>query len=118
MICVECGAELKGKQTKFCSISCKNKNTNSRHNTYDVQKRRGMEIKLDCIDRLGGKCSACGYKKNLSAMEFHHIGKKTIKMTMQVFNTGSLNRILEELRVCILLCSNCHRELHYPDLEI
>ncbi len=59
-------------------------------------------------------CQKCAYKKCLSALEFHHLdGDKKDKAIGNLINSGSsLKRLKKELRKCILLCSNCHREEH------
>jgi hypothetical protein len=38
-----------------------------------VKKKRKQEM----IDKMGGKCSMCGYSKCLSALEFHHVEPST-----------------------------------------
>lgn len=37
------------------------------------QTRRALQRKLKLVELKGGKCEKCGYSKNLSALEFHHI---------------------------------------------
>jgi predicted HNH restriction endonuclease len=32
--------------------------------------------------------------------------------------THSLKRIVEEIGKCVILCSNCHRKLHYHNKSI
>ena len=63
--------------------------------------------------KLNG-CSICGYNKCNSALAFHHVEQKEKKYWLNItFITGySNNLIIEELDKCILLCENCHREVH------
>ena len=70
--------------------------------------------KKKMIDAMGKKCQCCGYDKCHSALEFHHIDS-----TQKDFSFGSLRAspkgvatLIEELKKCILLCANCHREVH------
>jgi predicted nucleic acid-binding Zn ribbon protein len=70
--CIVCGAQLQGKQTKFCSIACKNKH----HQSYESQKSRGLARKLRLVKAAGSCCSICGYHKNLAALVFHHTDSK------------------------------------------
>lgn len=71
------------------------------------------------VQVLGGSCSKCGYKKNLAALEFHHIDPlvKEFKLDSRRISNTSEENIQKELRKCILLCANCHRELHNPSLD-
>lgn len=64
------------------------------------------------IEYKGGKCNICGYSKYVGALDLHHIkGKKDFTMGNDGY-THSWVAIEKELDKCILLCSNCHRELH------
>jgi len=61
----------------------------------------------------GNKCSVCGYSGCIKSLEFHHIIKKDKKFGICDGNTRSWKKILNELKKCILVCANCHREIHY-----
>ena len=74
-------------------------------------KRR--RVKLTAVDYLGGKCCICGYDKCVDALEFHH--KDPTQKDFGISTNGacrSWNKIKQELDKCILLCANCHREVH------
>lgn len=114
--CVVCDASLQGKQTKFCSTTCKNKH----HQSYEAQKSRGLTKKLELVKIAGGRCSICGYDKNLAALAFHHLdsAEKDFKLDMRSLSNRGLSVILAELDKCILVCHNCHSELHNPHLDL
>lgn len=59
----------------------------------------------------GGKCEHCGYDKYLGALDFHHCdpSKKDFTIGDKKYK---LKDCIEETKKCILICSNCHRELH------
>lgn len=59
----------------------------------------------------GGKCQRCGYNTCLKALEFHHLDptKKDFTISNDKFK---LNEAVEETKKCIIICANCHRELH------
>ena len=65
------------------------------------------------IEEFGGSCIQCGYNKNPAALEFHHLDP-TIKERKVIGSSLSLNRQREEANKCILVCANCHREIHNP----
>lgn len=114
--CIICGTLLRGKQTRFCSSACKNKY----HQSYPSQKDRGLTRKLKLIKAAGSCCSICGYRKNLAALAFHHTdsAEKDFKLDMRSLSNRGLKSVLAELDKCILVCHNCHAELHNPHLNL
>ena len=82
------------------------------NNIKAVAKRR-KKLKVMAIDYKGGKCCICGYCKCNSALEFHHIGGEEKKFGLSVRGlTRSWEKTKTELNKCILVCANCHREIH------
>lgn len=61
----------------------------------------------------GGKCQVCGYDKCVGALEFHHIDptQKDFGISAKGY-TRSWDKNRQELDKCILVCANCHREIH------
>lgn len=70
-------------------------------------------LKIDCVRYLGGKCEACGYDRCREALEFHHRNpdEKDFEISAATISMG-WELIEEELDKCLLLCANCHREVH------
>lgn len=62
-------------------------------------------------EKRGGKCVRCGYDKCIKALEFHHLdpSKKDFTISNDHFK---LIDAVNESKKCILICSNCHKELH------
>lgn len=86
----------------YCKL-CANEQTTIRHKNF---KKLAVLYK-------GGKCEICGYNKYFGALDFHHIDPKEKKFSLGRFKSGGLNEnIKKELNKCILVCSNCHREIH------
>ena len=77
-----------------------------------VQKRR-EKIKEMAIQYKGGKCCICGYSKYQGVLEFHHLNpnEKDFGIGSKGY-TRSWEEVKTELDKCILVCSNCHREIH------
>jgi transposase len=69
--------------------------------------------KIRTVEYMGGCCSMCGYDKCIRALEFHHLDPdKKSKDYTRNFKLWSFERQKKELEHCILVCSNCHREIH------
>lgn len=89
-------------------------------NYYEKQKERALSRKMELIELRGGKCEMCGYAKNISALEFHHLNPddKCFQLDSRHLSNTNKSKILEEVNKCILVCANCHRELHNPELNM
>jgi 5-methylcytosine-specific restriction endonuclease McrA len=61
----------------------------------------------------GGKCALCGYDKSPRALVFHHIdpSQKDFGLSSRGL-TRSWDAIKKEIDKCVLLCANCHAEVH------
>ena len=61
----------------------------------------------------GGVCQCCKYNKYIGALEFHHINpdEKDFGISVKGY-TRSWENNKKELDKCVLVCSNCHREMH------
>ena len=120
--CVICGKELNGLQQKFCSANCKAKDhyRQQKRNTSLRQFLRGAERKLDLIEYKGGKCEICGYNKNLAVLNFHHIdsSKKSFNIDGRLLANKKMEDLIHEANKCMLLCANCHQELHHENHDI
>ena len=118
--CCVCGEALHGRQRRFCCRSCKNRDTNNRHQTYLSQQARGLARKVELILASGGKCSQCGYARNIAALTWHHLDPalKAFSLDVRSLSNRNRNAIDNELRKCVLLCANCHAEAHFPELNL
>lgn len=65
------------------------------------------------VEYKGGKCELCGYNRCVDALEFHHRNSSEKEFGVsQSGLTRSWERVKNEIDKCILVCANCHRELH------
>ena len=85
------------------------------------QALRGIKRRKELLIAYGNKCTICGYDKCDKALQFHHIHKETkmFSLDSRSLASHSMNSILEEVKKCILVCANCHTEIHsmeYDDL--
>ena len=105
------------KECPICNKKFRPKNAaaNQRICCYDCMPdgvqltRGGFLAKLK--EARGGKCIKCGYNKCIKALEFHHLdpSKKDFTISNDYFK---LLDAVNESKKCILLCSNCNKELH------
>jgi DNA-binding CsgD family transcriptional regulator len=83
-------------------------------NIERVKKRR-RKLKELAVEYKGGCCEIkhCGYNKCVDALEFHHLDptQKDFGIASKGI-TRSWDKVKEELDKCIMVCSNCHREIH------
>lgn len=86
------------------------------HNTEQLQLR---ELRLYLKWLLGLECAICGYDRTSKALEFHHIDPDEKKITVsRATKTQNYDIILREVRKCVLLCANCHREVEEGLVEL
>ena len=66
------------------------------------------------VEAMGGECALCGYKKCQWALALHHLEPEHKDFSFGAIRASckSWATIVEELRKCILVCHNCHSELH------
>jgi len=80
--------------------------------------RRGnrQKKKLWWHKLIGGKCCICMYNKSINALQAHHIDKNTkhwkLKKRACAMQNLSYTALKEEAKKVILLCANCHAEVH------
>ena len=65
------------------------------------------------IQTMGGCCQICGYNKCVQALDLHHINpeEKDRVISGNLLN-NAWTKVCNELKKCILVCANCHREIH------
>ena len=77
-----------------------------------------QRFKEECIAYKGGKCIMCNYNRCPAGLEFHHRDSKEKEFSIRDVTTVILtDDIKKELDKCDLLCSTCHKELHYLQEE-
>jgi hypothetical protein len=85
---------------------------------YRYQASRWEDRKKKAVELMGGKCSKCGYCRNYAALEFHHLDPSQKDFDFNVGRRRSWDKLIVELKKCVLLCSNCHKEEHHPNMAV
>jgi hypothetical protein len=76
-----------------------------------AERRRKLKSML--IEYKGGKCVLCGYRRYAGAFDLHHLNSSEKEFGLSVRGlTRSWDKIKKEADKCVLVCANCHREVH------
>lgn len=115
-VCTKCGRELpldsfnwrdKAKGTR--RADCRDCHNNYMKKQYQQKKIEIQDLKAEL------RCAKCGYNKCGAALDFHHINPedKDDTVARMLSNNYSLERVQNEIKKCVVLCANCHREFHF-----
>lgn len=123
LVCEKCGNSFEYHRRKKYCLDCVPKRivysseeekikARRKARVISTQKRRN-NIKNMAIEYKGGKCQICGYDKCNAALDFHHLDptKKDFAIGSKGY-TRAWKSVQAELDKCILVCANCHREIH------
>jgi len=110
---------MKGKvlRRRQCSNCRKRKpySKEKRDKFYKAAKERRIRIKKELVKQLGGICFICGKEYPICCFDFHHKGgtlKKT-EISKLIALQSKEKQLYEEIKKCMLVCSNCHRIIHW-----
>ena len=79
-----------------------------KHKKHITNKRKRFS---EYKSNLG--CKVCGYNKCSSALDFHHISKESKIIDVSRLYNSRWDIFIYETKKCIVICRNCHAELHY-----
>ena len=69
--------------------------------------------KARAVAFMGGTCFGCGASHANSVFEFHHLNAWDKEFGIsQDGAMRSWQKVVTELAKCVMLCANCHREVH------
>jgi transcription elongation factor Elf1 len=84
----------------------------------DREKKRKKTIRIwmnEYKDKLS--CVQCG-ESHIATLDFHHIDSAEKELSISKMRGFSIKKIQEEMEKCVVLCSNCHRKLHYEERNV
>jgi hypothetical protein len=63
---------------------------------------------------FGGKCCVCGYNKCNRSLHLHHLDPNEKEFSLGGARAwpSAWDKVVKELRKCVMVCSNCHGEIH------
>jgi len=104
--CTRCGEADPAKFTPGRYNDCRRCRNRFQTARFQRYKRKAVEYK-------GGCCEVCGYKKCMAALDFHHPDPSQKDPNWRLMRNWTFERVKNELDKCLLLCRNCHAEIHY-----
>ena len=114
-ICSKCGRLLPIDQFNFRDkikgtrrADCKECHSGYMKLIYQKKKEIIQEWKSE------QSCCKCGDKRGY-VLDYHHIdpSTKTDTIARMTSNNYTLTTVQEEIKKCVVMCANCHREWHY-----
>jgi hypothetical protein len=128
-ICVSCSQEKsindfafsKGKPREKCKECLKkymSEHYKSHKKSYidNIKQRKNDLYKWIKEYKSKLKCEQCG-ENHPAVLDFHHVDpkQKDFSIGNALHTLMGKKRILREINKCSVLCSNCHRKLHWNE---
>jgi hypothetical protein len=70
------------------------------------------------IEYKGGKCVICYYNKCQQVLQFHHKDPNEKEFSIASSGTLDFDKLKTEVDKCVLVCANCHGEIHAGLIDI
>lgn len=123
--CIPCDNERKKRYSKTEKGKAGSRRRSSEYRKKNPKKvaraQKESRVKRQKIvnNYKKGGCVVCGYNKCSEALDLHHLdgSTKTETVANLVFSRG-IEALEEELKKCVVLCANCHREHHAGVLDL
>ena len=106
--CKTCGENDKNKFYRCNKSRCSRCTKKEVLDRFRENKRLAVEYK-------GGKCEKCGYGRCQAALDFHHLNSAEKDPNWKNMKSWKLDDIKAELDKCMLVCRNCHSEIHFTE---
>jgi ribosomal protein L37AE/L43A len=80
---------------------------------FNAYKTELARVKRDmALDLLGPRCIVCGFEKYKCSLDIHHVDLERKDPNFRHMRGWSSERIVEEIKNCIVLCKCCHTAYH------
>jgi hypothetical protein len=103
---------------EFYCKSCVHKTTKANYwanrEKWNATTRKNKQLQRDRINEYKNNCSCkkCGESRN-HLLDFHHIDPSTKSFQISQGEGYGWKKVKNEIKKCIVLCSNCHRDFHF-----
>lgn len=79
---------------------------------YKHTQRWRTKARRWATEYCGGQCQGCRYSRYYGNLSFHHLADKDDSVSRLINRCTAWDVILREIDKCVLLCHNCHGEVH------
>lgn len=109
-VCVLCNKEL--PITEFYRYG--NKTHNKCKECHKKVMKAKYDEKVEALQKYkeGIGCQKCGECRGY-LLDFHHKDPSQKDFQISDKTRAGLNSLMDEIKKCVVVCSNCHREIHY-----
>ena len=118
-ICTKCGRQLPIEKFYWRDKKAGKRRSDCKdcHNGYVKIKYQEHQNQIEEL-KSQLKCAKCGDSRGY-VLDFHHINpeEKDKEISRMLSKNYTLERIMNEIKKCVCLCSNCHREFHYLEKQ-
>ena len=77
----------------------------------DKQQQKILKTYINEI-KENACCMICGEKRPWT-LDFHHTQPKKMSIPEMARTNCTLDELKEEINKCIIVCANCHRDIHH-----
>lgn len=85
--------------------------------SYEKVKEWRKATKIKLVEGFSSKCSLCEIEDDPVIYDFHHMESKDKEFQLSS-KIMSWEKIVSEAKKCVMLCSHCHRKIHFRNLTI
>ena len=84
---------------------------------YEKIKEWRKNTKIKLVEGFGKMCSICHLIDDPIVYDFHHLDpdQKDFGIASRI---RSWENVISEAKKCVMLCSHCHRKVHFSGLKI
>ena len=104
---------------KICHSLYRKKHYTKNKQKYIAKARKFKQEQIKKFETFKAtlKCKLCPETES-ACLDFHHLDPKFKERNLSVLRSSSFDKAIEEVKKCVVLCSNCHRKLHAGIIQL
>jgi hypothetical protein len=90
--------------------------TENKDKYAENRERNRQELKEWFRDYKSKQSCKCGENRP-PCLDFHHVDSSTkeLELSTAVHNGWSIDRVMSEIKKCVVVCKNCHAMIHHNE---